>query len=115
MNRLGLTYSPAIIVLVLALTSSSLSRAFWPKPDSIFGLFNLTRFISNSSILAILSSLVSLPPDAGSSQDCFTALLPLSTDFIVPVALNPVVTNHAHTGRLSLKEQRVSLTSRSRP
>jgi hypothetical protein len=114
-NSLGPTYSPAIFVPVLGLTSSNLSLAFWLKPGSIFGLFKLTRFISSSHLLAILFSLASLPPDAGSSQNCFATLLSLPKDFIVPVALNPVVTNRAHTGRLPLKKQRVSLPLRVRP
>lgn len=89
--------------------SSNPSPTFWSKPVSIFGLLKITRFISSSLMLVLLSSLAPRPPDAGSGWNHLAAFPSLTRGFIVPVASDQAVASFACTGRLPLKEQRVSL------
>lgn len=111
MNRLDPAFSPVIFLSLCPYHANEqpITHLFWSKPVSIFGLLNFTRFISSSPKLVLLFSLAPQPPDAGSGWNRLAVLPSLARGFIVPVASDQAVASFACTGRLPLKEQRVSL------
>jgi hypothetical protein len=70
----------------------------------------ILRGLSATSLkLVLLFSLAPRPPDASSRWHRLAVLPSLAKGFIVPVASEQAVASFACTGRLPLKEQRVSL------
>ena len=83
-------------------------RTFWSKPDSIFGLFLFTAFISTSPGLTRLGLLAPDRRDAGSRR-VGSRIHGRSFDrgYVVPQASDPAVTSDARWGSRPMAEHRV--------
>ncbi len=69
---------------------------FWFMPVSIFGMFGMTRFITDSHLFALLPSLAPEPHDACSfASSSQIWLLPKGTGFIVGMASHNAVASDA--------------------